>query len=221
MAQHDGKRDEERDRLLLAMLGHVPFDGWTVKALRTGAAGLDMDGADAERRFPGGVAEIAVYFGAWADRRMEASLAARGLDGVAVRDRIALAVRFRLEALAPHRDAVRAAIAWTALPANAALGVRALYRTVDAIWYAIGDTSADFNFYTKRILLAGVLTATTLYWLGDDSEDFTDSHAFLDRRIEDVMKVPKLRARAGKLAKYLPNPLSLLRAVKEGCQARR
>ncbi len=215
----DQMRDEVRDRLLLAMLDHVPFDGWTTRALETGAADLDMDGADAERWFPGGVVEVAVHFGAWADQQMQAALAASNLEGIRVRDRIALAVRLRLEALAPRREAMRAVIAWTALPSNASLGVRALYRTVDSIWYAIGDNSADFNFYTKRALLAGVVTATTLYWLGDETDGSTDSHAFLDRRIEDVLQVPKLRVRAERLAKRLPNPASLLRAVKKSCQA--
>lgn len=217
----DREREQIRDRLLVATIGHVPFDGWTMKALHAGAADLDMDRVDIERWFPGGVADMAGHFGSWADRRMEEALEAHGLDGLSVRARIALAVRLRLEALAPHREAVRATVAWAALPPNAPHGLRALYNTVDAMWYGIGDTSADFNFYTKRALLAGVFTATTLYWLGDESEGFKDSWAFLERRIEDVLKVPKLRARCERLAKSLPDPFRFLRVLKSGGVGRR
>jgi ubiquinone biosynthesis protein COQ9 len=98
-------------------------------------------------------------------------------------------VRARLEQLAPHREAVRRALSYLALPQNAALGAKCLYRTVDAIWYAAGDTATDYNFYTKRLLLAGVYSSTVLFWLNDKSEGYAETWAFLDRRIAEVVKL--------------------------------
>jgi ubiquinone biosynthesis protein COQ9 len=100
------------------------------------------------------------------------------------------------------------------MPQNAALSARLLYKTVDAIWYAIGDRSTDFNFYTKRALLAGVYGSTVLYWLEDKSEGQAESWGFLDRRIADVMRVPQGLARLGKLGERFPDPLKLLRALR-------
>jgi ubiquinone biosynthesis protein COQ9 len=94
----------------------------------------------------------------------------------------------------PDREAVRRAGTLFALPMHAADGARALWGTADAIWRALGDTSADLNWYTKRATLSGVYAATVLYWLGDDSPGHQATWEFLDRRIEDVMQVEKLKA---------------------------
>jgi ubiquinone biosynthesis protein COQ9 len=207
-------RRDVRDRLLLASLSHVVFDGWTDAALRAGAADCGMDEIDVKRFFPGGAREMIEHFSDWADRRMLASLAGHDIEAMPVRARVGLSVRLRLEALAPWREAVRRTLSLLALPPNLPLGARCLYRTVDAIWRAIGDRSVDFNFYTKRGLLAAVLSATTLYWLDDDSDGGEATRGFLDRRIADVMKVPSLTRRLGSVAERLPDPFRALRRAR-------
>lgn len=210
----DRGRIETRDRLLLAILPHVAFDGWTRRALVAGADDEAMAPADVDRFFPGGVREIIGHFGDWADRQMIAALDGRDVATLKVRERVALAVRLRLEVLARHREALRRAVAWLALPPNAPLAMRGLWRTADAIWYATGDRSADFSYYTKRALLVGVLSTTTLYWLDDRSEGSEASWAFLDRRIADVMRIPALKGRVERLAAHLPDPFRILRAAR-------
>jgi ubiquinone biosynthesis protein COQ9 len=180
--------EETRDKLLAAALAHVPFDGWSGRALRAGAAELGLEPALAANAFPGGPAELLEAFSTEIDRRMLVELEGRDLDSLKHRQRIGTAVRARLELLAAQREAVRRGLSFLALPRNAALGVRCLYRTVDAIWHAAGDTSTDYNFYTKRMLLAGVYSATLLFWLNDESEDFAATWAFLDRRLGEVVK---------------------------------
>jgi ubiquinone biosynthesis protein COQ9 len=181
--------EETREKLLAASLDHVPFDGWTGRALRAGAAELGIDPALAANAFPGGPAELLETFSAEIDRRMLAELEARDLKAMKHRQRIATAVRARLDLLAPHREAVRRGLSFLALPRHAALGARCLYRSVDAIWHAVGDTSTDYNFYTKRLLLAGVYGATLLFWLNDESEGHAKTWAFLDRRLAEVIKL--------------------------------
>ena len=213
-AETSAAREEARDRLLLASLSHVVFDGWTDAALRAGAADRGMAAVDLKRFFPGGAREMIEHFSDWADRRMLAALAGHDLAAMPVRERVALAVRLRLEALAPYREAVRRTLSVLALPPNVPLGARCLYRTVDAVWRALGDRSADFNFYTKRALLAAVLSSTALYWLDDTSDDGAASRAFLDRRIADAMKLPSLTKRLGRAADCLPDPVRALRRAR-------
>ncbi len=181
--------ESTRRRLLDATLNHVPFDGWTMTALQRAATDLDLDAATAVNAFPGGAAELIAFHSAEADRRMLDALQPLDLPGMRVRDRIAAAVRLRLEQNAAHREAIRRALAFLALPQNGPLGLKCLYRTVDAIWYAAGDTSTDYNFYTKRLLLSGVYSSTLLFWLNDESEDFAETWAFLSRRIDEVLKI--------------------------------
>jgi len=117
-----------------------------------------------------------------------------GVANLKIRDRIKSAVRIRLERHAGEREAARRALALLSLPFNTPLALRLLYKTVDAMWYAAGDTSTDFNFYTKRATLAGVYSSTLLYWLADRSPGSEATWGFLDRRIDDVMKIEKLKS---------------------------
>jgi ubiquinone biosynthesis protein COQ9 len=207
------KTDDTRDKLLVAALGHVAFDGWGEKALLTAAEETGI-GADAARRaFPRGVASLIEYHSAWADRRMAEGLAQEALDGLGVRRRVAAAVRIRLRQNEAYREAIRAAVAHLALPHNGLLSLKCLYRTVDTVWFAVGDKSTDFNFYSKRALLASAYGATLLYWLDDQSEGREQSWAFLDRRLEDVVRIGRIR---GNIERILPSPGLLARLFRDG-----
>jgi len=195
-----------RDEILLAALPHVPFDGWSARVMQHGARDAGHDEADADRAFPYGAADMIAHYSALADRRMVAEMERRDVASMKVRDRIATAVRVRLEQAAPHKEAVRRAMSVLALPSNAPTALRSLYRTVDAIWIAAGDTATDWNYYSKRGLLAGVFSTTVLCWLDDRSEDNAETWAFLDRRIADVMRVPKLTARVQKTCERMLRP---------------
>jgi ubiquinone biosynthesis protein COQ9 len=186
-------REEQRDRLLEAALVHVPFDGWSRRSLFAGAADLGLDPGLARRLFPRLGDDLLVQVERWADRQMLARVGA--LDGLRVRDRIAALVRTRLEALGPHREAMRRATAARVLPGNGLAACGSLWRTVDLMWSAAGDDARDASYYTKRSLLAAVVTSTFLFWLDDRSEDCRDTWAFLDRRIDNVMQIGRLRAR--------------------------
>jgi ubiquinone biosynthesis protein COQ9 len=209
-ARHDGLRD----RLIAAALDHVPFDGWSRKALERGAEDIGLSRADVLRAFPGGMADAADHFAAWSDRRMLAELAKVDLDALKVRERVALGVRLRLEMNAPYREAMRRLLSFLALPQNAPLAARMTWRTCDHIWHAAGDRAADFNHYTKRGLLAPVYTSTILYWLSDSSEGFADTWGYLDRRLADVLKIPMYKAKAEQALGRLPSPLGLLKRLK-------
>ena len=162
--------DETRDRLLRAALPHVPFDGWSDAALLTAAAEIGLEPEEARQAFPGGPVALVAYHAAYADRRLEEALKEVELGEMRLRERIAHAVRLRLEQNAAHREAIRAALPILAQPTNGPHALASLYRTVDTIWFAVGDRSTDFGFYTKRALLAGVYLSTLLYWLNDGSE---------------------------------------------------
>ena len=204
--------DHRREALLEAAVAHVPFDGWNARALRAGARDLGLDPGQADLLFPGGGTEMIELHSRIADRAMMAAFETRDLAGLRTREKIALAVRLRLERAGNEREAVRRAIALLALPGNAALGARLLYHTVDAIWYAAGDTATDWNFYTKRALLAGVYGSTVLFWLQDRSPAYEETWAFLDRRIEDVMRVPQVQQRLSRLL----DPLRRMRPSRYG-----
>lgn len=204
-------RDAVREAIIDAALPHVPFDGWTQATLQHGAADAGHDKVMALRVFPGGPVEAVEFWSHLADRRMLAALEQRDLSAMKVRERIATAIRVRLEQTAGHREAVRRALSLLAMPLNAGRGPALLWRTVDAIWYAAGDTATDFNYYTKRGLLAGVYSATLLCWLEDRSEGFATTWSFLDRRIGEVMRVPQALSGLRKRLETLPTPFSFLR----------
>lgn len=196
-----------QERLVEASLPHVPFDGWTMAALRAGARDAGMDPSDVMRAFPRGPADAVACHSQMADRRMVEELGRRDLASMKVRERVAAAVLIRFEQNATDREAIRRGLSLLSLPQNAALAARLLYRTVDAVWYGCGDTATDFNYYTKRGLLAGVYAATLLYWLDDQSDGFVDTRSFLDRRIAGIMRIPQAQAGLSRMFGRLPNPL--------------
>lgn len=184
-----------KDKVLDAVLAQAPFDGWTRAAIDSAARAEAITRDEAALAFPGGVIDMIAWHSLRADRLLVEEMERRGVASMKVRERVTLGVRIRLEQNVQHREAIRRALALLAMPFNGLLASKLLYRTVDAIWYAAGDTATDFNFYTKRALLAGVYSSTLLFWLNDRSEGFSATWAFLDRRIEDVMRIEKLKSR--------------------------
>ena len=188
--------DKARDAILAASLSHVVFDGWSAKALAAGARDSGAGPTGLARAFPGGARDAALHFGAWADHRMQTAIGNTfRRRPLRTHEKIALALKARLRILAPHREAVRRLLAFLARPGNAGAATTMLWRSADAVWRLAGDTSTDFNYYTKRVLLAGVYASTLLFWLDDASEDLAATDAFLERRIADVMKIFALRGR--------------------------
>jgi ubiquinone biosynthesis protein COQ9 len=183
-----------RDRLADAVAAEAAFDGWTRTALAAASRQLALPAGEADRLFPGGPTQVLAHLSERSDLRTVQDMEKEGAADLKIRDRITKAVRIRLERHIGEREAVRRALALLSLPFNAGLALKLLYKTVDAMWYAAGDTSTDFNFYTKRATLAGVYSSTLLYWLNDRSPGSEATWGFLDRRIDDVMKIEKLKA---------------------------
>ncbi|MCG7493874.1 COQ9 family protein [Thalassobius sp. Cn5-15] len=204
-------RDVKAD-LLEAALMHVPFDGWSDATWQATLTDVDVNPVVANALCPRGAVDLAVAYHQAGDAAMLARLADADLADMRFRDRIAAAVQFRLEAV-EDKELVRRGMTLFALPHYAAEGTRLVWGTVDQIWTALGDTSDDVNWYTKRATLSGVYTTTLLYWLGDDSAEHAATWEFLDRRIDNVMQFEKLKAgvRDNKLLSgVLKGPLSIL-----------
>ena len=186
--------DDVKSSLLDAALNHVVFDGWSDDAFDAAIRATGTAATVAKNVFPRRGLDMAVAFHQRGDATMVARLAEIALDGMRFRDRVAAAVRFRLEAVENDKEAVRRGSSLFALPQHAALGATLIWGTADAIWTALGDSSDDVNWYTKRATLSAVYGSVVLFWLGDTSEDHEATWEFLDRRIENVMQFEKLKA---------------------------
>ena len=190
------KRDDQqlREAVLAAALPHAAFDGFTDSLLQKAGAEAGVAKTELKRLFEEGPLSLIEFYSSWADTEMEKRLG--DLKTMKIRERIALAVKTRLAVLKPHKEAARRAAALLSLPMHAALGAKLMYRTVDAMWRAAGDTSTDFNFYTKRGILAGVYGSTAMRWFNDTSTDEKITDDFLAARIENVMQFEKFKAKA-------------------------
>jgi ubiquinone biosynthesis protein COQ9 len=183
-----------RERIALAVGENAVFDGWTAKAVDSAAAQAGVDQAQARLAFPKAQpAMIDAYIPA-VDREMVKRLTPAKLGKMKIREKIRSLVWARLEIMGPAREAVRTALAILAMPQNVPLGMRIGWRTADLMWRAAGDTSSDYNHYTKRLTLGAVYGSTLLAWLDDDSEGWAETSTFLDRRIDNVMQFEKWKA---------------------------
>lgn len=184
------KREKLKQQTLKRALAHVPFEGWSQAVLEQAAFDVTGDTSYGWRLFPKGPLEAVAYWSALLDQEMIASLPTP--ETYRVRERVTLGVKTRLQLLGSTKEAARKTTAYLALPQNMPEASRLLYATVNEIWYYAGDTATDYNFYTKRGLLAWVYSATFLYWLRDKSDEYEATWVFLDRRIDEVLKVPQL-----------------------------
>ncbi len=208
--------DPIKAQLLDAILPHVAFDGWSPTAFEAAIEDAGITRAVAQASCPRGAVDLAVAFHERGDAQMVAALKAADLGAMRFRDKVAHAIRLRLAAV-DDKEAVRRGTTLFALPHMVPLGTRLIWGTADQIWTALGDTSTDANWYTKRLTLSGVYASVVLYWLGDDSLDGQATNAFIDRRIEDVMQFEKVKARVNDnaLLKPITRPLGrLMSAIK-------
>lgn len=184
-----------RAAVLAAALPHVPFDGWTDRTL---AAAVDEAGVDAglaRLAFPRGGVDLALAFHHAKDAELAREIATADLLGLRFRDRVAWAIMRRLELVSDDREAVRRGSTLFALPTHAADGARAIWHTADTIWTALGDTTRDFSWYSKRATLSTVYASALLYWLGDETPGHSATREFVGRRIDDVMRIEGIKAK--------------------------
>lgn len=183
-----------REQLLDAALIHVAFDGWTDATFDAAVTDVGIDLSLARVACPRGAVDLAIMYHLRGDAVMLARRAREDLTSLRYSEKITALVRFRLEAMT-DKEAVRRGTTLFALPHHAADGAKLIWGTADAIWTALGDTSTDSNWYSKRATLSAVYSATVLFWLGDNSDGHVDTWAFLERRIEDVMRFEKVKAK--------------------------
>jgi len=186
--------EQLRRRLALAVGENAVFDGWTRTAVDTAAGQLGVDPAQARLAMPKGQAEMVDTYIQAVDHDLEGYFTPERLSGMKIREKIRSLVWRRFEVMGPAREAVRRGLAILAMPQNVPMGLKIGWRSADLMWRIAGDTSTDFNHYTKRMTLGAVYASTLLVWLDDDSEGWSETAAFLDRRIDNVMQFEKWKA---------------------------
>lgn len=194
-----------RELLLDAMLEIALETGWTEAGLARAAAKAGLTDGQVQLATPNGVSDLLDLLGKRAARAAEVRLAQPDISGMKVREKVASAVRAWLVFLEPHKAAVKRA---AGSPTNLLTGPKGLWTAADAIWTGLGDKSTDYNWYTKRMILSGVIGSTLVAWLGTD--DQAQINAFLDRRIENVMQFEKFKGEVRDAVSKMPNPFDLM-----------
>ena len=191
----DATLDEIRLGLAPDVALSAVFDGWTDKAVVAAAETAGIDPAVARLAFPGGAMDMIAAWVESVDARMAAEFADGRLNTMPIRERIRSLVWFRLDQVRGLEEAISRALAVQAMPQNALSAIRQGWNSADRMWRLAGDTATDYNHYTKRAILGSLYGATLAVYVNDESEDKADTRSFLDRRIEDVMKFEKAKAR--------------------------
>ena len=207
------KGSDFSDKFLDAVLSHVPNYGWSPRTLELGALDLGVETDVIWDTFPGGVQEVIEYFYFRNNHNLHCALKKDILVDLRMDERITIALNTLFKIFASHREAMRRTVTWLFLPQNSLIGARMLYQTVDNIWYAVGDKSIDFSFYTRRSTLAIIVMSTMLYWLEDNSTGANKTSAFIKRRIDDVKIFSNVRKRKEEIFHYTGSAIGILGRV--------
>ena len=186
--------EQIREKLAVAIGENAVFDGWSQTAVDAAADSNDVDREQARLAVPTDQAGKIDLYIRGVDRALEEWFTPERLERLKIREKIRAIIWKRLEIQAPAREAVRRALSILAMPQNAPAALKIGWRTADLMWRIAGDTSTDYNHYTKRVMLGGVYASTLLVWRDDQSDGWAETASFLDRRIDDVMKIEKLKA---------------------------
>ena len=206
----DPTLDEIRIALAPLLGGHAAFDGWNETAVRSAASDLGVDGDIALLAITGKPMNLISAWVGSVDAEMGRRLPPEKLGAMKIRARITALVATRLEIMAADREALRRALAIMAMPGNALRAAKMGWHSADGMWRLAGDTATDFNHYTKRVTLSAVYASTLSVFINDDSDDFADTRAFLDRRIDNVMQFEKIKAQAKARETYMPSLTQLV-----------
>ncbi len=208
-------KTDAKGRLLTAAIKHANSHGWGDKTLELAAKDIGVESGLALLHFPNLPRDLLAAYLDWGNDALESKLKKMPGTITKIREKIAYGVRQKIETMAPYKNAEKKAVAILARPAYADISLPALYRTCDIIWRAAGDKSADWNFYSKRILLAGVYTSTLLFWLKDSSKNSAETWKFLDRRIENVMAINDIKRNIKQWASVMPDALNIARKMRK------
>ena len=210
------RKHTTRETLLQPMLAQAAFDGWTADSFRAACQDAGIEEGQARIACPRGELDLIAHWSRQLDRAVVEAVKSANLAEMKIRERVRFGVMARLEALNGHEEAARRARARLLLPDAAAEGPQLLWATADTIWRAIGDTSTDVNFYTKRTILSGVFGSTLSAWLNESDAEKPEAQAFLDRRIQNVMDFEKTKAQLTKMTADLPNIAGFLGKLRHG-----
>lgn len=205
-----------RAAILAAMLPQAAFDGWTQKSLRAAAQNTDLPKGAEELYFPDGPLEVIRFWSEQMNAKVAEDLAELNQDNMKIRDKVTAGVLSALYAIGPHEEAARRAMSRLSLPDALGQGPKQLWSAADTIWRAIGDTSTDGNYYSKRTILAGVIASTLTVWLSDEEPQKPKARKFLEARIANVMRFEKAKWDFKKRTANMPNPAEVLGALRYG-----
>ncbi len=208
--------EQIRDDILDAALKIAPFEGWTTLTLKKAVHETDLPEGSEQLYFESGVSSLLDHWASRLDAQTKAKIETLDLSSLKIRDRVTQGVLARLEATGDNEEAARRASSRLVLPDLAATGFQQLWQAADTIWRAIGDTSTDANYYSKRVILAGVIGSTLPVWLSDQSDDKAQARAFLDARIANVISFESFKWRMKSATKDLPNPTEILGQLRYG-----
>lgn len=201
----DPTLDEIRAALAPLIARNAAFDGWSYAAVESAAVELAIEPEVAALAFNGNAMRMVDAWIDSIDQELAYRLPASRLNALKIRDRITILLATRLEIMNPDREALRRAMAIMVMPQNIVRGTKVGWRSADRMWRMAGDTSSDFNHYTKRATLSAVYGSTLSVFVNDESPDFIDTRAFLDRRIENVMQFEKVKAQSRARKEYVPS----------------
>ena len=182
--------------LVTKMLNHVPDLGWTWDALYKAAFNSkklkSLTEEELQTLFDNKISNIIGIFNDKLDEEMYVIFNSQNNKNLGVTQTVKALVLSRFRASENRKSIIKTSLFFMAQPGNAYEALNQLMKTSSKIWEIAGDTSTGRNFYSKRLILAGVYSSTLAYWLAKETRSIDESEDFLDKRLDDVKNIGKI-----------------------------
>ncbi len=192
---HNNEIYQEKLKLLDIFLKNASFNGWNNQTLEKSAQQCGFNKGYLSLLFPNQIKDLTSFFyNKKNDELISLYKEKSNLITAKTTERIIYLIELKFSLYNPIREAIRSLFSYNILPQNLFSAQKALWNICDLIWFLANDKSTDFNYYTKRGLLAYVYSTTMLFWLDDTSPNFEQTKLFIRKQINKVLKVGKTKS---------------------------
>ena len=207
------KLNDDRKLILRESLKLIKINGWNDNLFELISKKNNIKFEKIIPLFPNGYKDLLKYYFDELNHKITIASKKLNLSKIKTHEKVRALIHLRLLEYKKEKDSIRRAYFTLLLPSNSKIFSIIMFRIVDQIWFLAGDTSTDFNYYSKRGILFAVYNSSVIFLINNDF-NITKTLNFLDKKLQKVSKIPNIKSNLKKLPIEMINKINFLKDLK-------